>query len=253
MPRLRDIPIAIRKVGALELGKRVMRQVYEDDLLVWASALAYSWLFALFPFLIFLLTLLPYIPEAQKQQVHGTINDFLKQLPTESAATLREWVDRTIFAVLNQTHRNIMSIGLAVALWVASSGMSVTMTALDRCYDVNNGRSFLKHRAIAIAADHCHGHADAPGGDSPAHRRCGHHDRVVQEPAMDRVPTAVEMEDPDRHCAVVVGVVPADDRAECRLSLRLPGEAAVPVSHAWCGVLRPDVGCAGAGIPVLCR
>ena len=38
-------------------------QTWNDNLLVWGAALAYSWLFALFPFLIFCLSLVPLLPD----------------------------------------------------------------------------------------------------------------------------------------------------------------------------------------------
>lgn len=147
MPRLRDIPIAFRKVGARELFSRVYGQIIEDNVLVWASSLAYSWLFSVFPLLIFLLTLLPYAPAQQRQQVINSINDSVKQLPANTAKELQDWVNYA----LNEKKGGLMSIGLLVALWAASGGMSVTMTAIDRCYDIDTGRSFIKHRALAIS------------------------------------------------------------------------------------------------------
>lgn len=150
MPRLLDAPIVFRKLGMREFLKRLYNQVYKDDLFVWASALAFSWLFSLFPLLIFLLTLLPYIPEDQKQQVIASINDFLRQLPGETAATLDEWVQRTILDVLKQTRGSLMSLGLLLAIWTASGGMSATMYALDKCYDISTYRSYIRHRALAI-------------------------------------------------------------------------------------------------------
>ncbi len=145
MPRLRDVPIALRKAGPLELVQRVYDQVLEDNVLVWASALAYSWLFSVFPFLISLLTLLPYMPDRQKQQVIGSINEVVKQLPATTAADLHGWVD---FA-LNEKKGGLLSIGLLITLWAASGGMSATMTAIDRCYDIDTSRSFIRHRALA--------------------------------------------------------------------------------------------------------
>lgn len=150
MPKLRDVSVAVKKVGVVRLTKDVFDQVNEDDVLTWAAALAYSWLLAIFPFLIFLLTLLPYIPEAQKKEVLGGIDGFLKQLPAETAATIGAQVDATIKRVLTETQSGLMSIGLLLALWAASGGMAATMTAIDRCYDIETSRAFYWHRLRAI-------------------------------------------------------------------------------------------------------
>jgi membrane protein len=146
MPRLRDVPIAIRKAGVMELARRVNGQIIEDDVLVWASSMAYSWLFSVFPLLIFLLALLPYAPAEQRQTVITSINDSVKQLPANTAKELQAWVNYA----LNEKKGGLMSVGLLIALWAASGGMSVTMSAIDRCYDIDTGSSFIRHRVRAI-------------------------------------------------------------------------------------------------------
>ena len=62
MSRLKDIPHVVKHVGLWPFVKRLYHQTWDDNLLVWAAALAYSWLFALFPFLIFILSLIPLLP-----------------------------------------------------------------------------------------------------------------------------------------------------------------------------------------------
>lgn len=59
---MRDIPHVFSHIGPWTFLKRLYHQMWEDNLLVWAAALAYSWLFALFPFLIFCLSLIPLLP-----------------------------------------------------------------------------------------------------------------------------------------------------------------------------------------------
>ncbi len=150
MARVRDLPVAVRKVGPWRFLCNIYAQMCRNNVFVWASALAYSWLLAIFPFLIFLLTLLPYIPEEQKQQVLDSIERFLLQLPSETAATLRVQIDDMVGRVLRETRGGLMSFGIIMTLWVASGGMAQTMTALDRCYDVEQGRRFYVQRPLAI-------------------------------------------------------------------------------------------------------
>ena len=63
MAKLRDISHVMSHVGPWTFLKRIYLQSQEDNLLSWAAALAYSWLFALFPFLIFCLSLVPLLPD----------------------------------------------------------------------------------------------------------------------------------------------------------------------------------------------
>src|SRR5438045_9513471 len=80
MAHLSDIPVVLRTVGPWGFFKRVWQQVNEDNLVAWAAALAYSWLFAVFPFMVFLMSLLPYLPSSTKtaaeKEIHRMIDDY---------------------------------------------------------------------------------------------------------------------------------------------------------------------------------
>ena len=146
MPRFSDMPVAIRKEGFLKFALNIWNQIADDDVFTWAAALSYSWLLALFPFLLFLLTLLPLVPEQQKGQAMQSLNEVLKNLPAESGGMVRGYVED----VLRQPRGGLMSVGLLVAIWAASGGMAQTMTAIDRCYDVEKDRPFYIQRPLAV-------------------------------------------------------------------------------------------------------
>src|SRR6476660_2022257 len=74
MARLSDVPVVLRSYGLWGFSKRVWDEINEDQTLAWAAALAYSWLFAIFPFLIFLMTLLPYLPQELKGTAHHEVH-----------------------------------------------------------------------------------------------------------------------------------------------------------------------------------
>lgn len=147
MARLRDVPHVLRAIGWWGFLKRVYQQVNEDMVFTWAAALAYSWMFAIFPFFIFMLTLAPYLPYNTKETAQREINEYIdKSLPTHAAATLKDNVVR----VMSEPKGGLLSIGLLVTIWAASGGMAMTMRALDIAYDVEKGRSYLKQRSLAI-------------------------------------------------------------------------------------------------------
>src|SRR4051794_32564103 len=50
MARLQDIPLIVRRIGLVELSRRVWNEIIDDHLFLFAATLAYSWLFAIFPF-----------------------------------------------------------------------------------------------------------------------------------------------------------------------------------------------------------
>ena len=55
-----------------ELGRRLWRQIYEDELLGRCAELAYFFLFSIFPLLLFLTTLLGYLAATNPRAAGGT-------------------------------------------------------------------------------------------------------------------------------------------------------------------------------------
>lgn len=136
----------MRSYGAWAFFKRVWQQCDEDGIFVWAAALAYSWLFSVFPFLILLLSLVPYLPASAKDSAFRAVTEFITTMLGKEAHTINDNIER----VMSQPRRGWLAIGLAVSIWVASGGMAMTMSALDKCYDIKKGRPYYKQRALAI-------------------------------------------------------------------------------------------------------
>lgn len=134
-------------MGIKTLGRKLWTEIQQDAVFTWASSLAYSWIFALFPFMIFLLTLAPYMPGSAKQDVLQEIEPAIRQSVSEDVA---KQLVSNIHEVMQNTKGGLLSIGLVLALWGASGGMSMTMTAIDKAYEVKSERSFLMHRLVAI-------------------------------------------------------------------------------------------------------
>ncbi len=150
MARLSDFPRVVKSIGWYRFLKRVADETMKDNLLTWAAALAYSWLFAIFPFFIFLLTLLPYLPNYAKARARSEIHAQLRQMIPESADMIWHNINDNYLSLLYQPRGKLLYIGLGVALWAASSGVAMTMSALDRCYEVERGRPFYIQRPLAL-------------------------------------------------------------------------------------------------------
>src|SRR5205807_319871 len=103
MARVRDVATLLKSVGPLEFVRRVWHQVNDDNLFAWAAALAYSWLFALFPFLLFLLALIPYLPQQRRVQAQDAVHRSLATwLPHEASRTIRENIEGNVSNILHQ-------------------------------------------------------------------------------------------------------------------------------------------------------
>jgi membrane protein len=146
MARLQDLPRVLRTVGPWSFGKRVVKEIVDDKIVIWASALAYAWLFAVFPFFIFLLSVLPLLPEWIKGAAIQPLHQAVYVLPDRAAGTLWTSVEQ----VMSRPHNGLLSLGFIITVWAASGGMNMTIAAIDRCYDLTKDRPYYRQRLLAI-------------------------------------------------------------------------------------------------------
>jgi len=133
----------LRGLSPVGLVKESVTDFLADDMTTYASALAYQVLFSLFPFIVFLVALLGFLDLP-------TFFDWLRQqaeafLPAQAM----DQVNRVI-TELKQPQGGLLSIGVVVALWTASSGIRATMNALNVAYDVKEGRPAWKLYPLSV-------------------------------------------------------------------------------------------------------
>jgi membrane protein len=110
-----------------------------------AAALGFYLTLAIFPMLIFLLGLLPYLPihDLPKTVMEG----LFQVLPGDTATMLQD----TVQGVVARKHQGLLSLGALLTLWAASSGTYSLMQQLDTTYGVVDRRSYARARLTAIA------------------------------------------------------------------------------------------------------
>src|SRR5690242_3580015 len=136
------------KMGGLpikELGRRVYSEFDEDNVLDGAAALAYYFFFALFPMIMVSITLLGIFGG---QSLGNTLVDQITRMMPGSASTV---VHDTVKHALDTSGGGKLSLGVLLALWSATAGMTGMMSALNNVFEVRETRSLIKSRAIAIA------------------------------------------------------------------------------------------------------
>src|SRR5262245_16908148 len=107
MAQLRDLRSVVRRMGLIRFIRKLWFEIGDDNLFTWAAALAYSWLFALFPFFLVLLSLIPMLPYNWRVEARSQINLALAQLPHEAQVTLKQYVDPKLNQVLFEKPRAI--------------------------------------------------------------------------------------------------------------------------------------------------
>lgn len=140
---------SIWKLGGLKwtaLAKRVWAEMKGDDVFGDAAKLAYYFLLALFPLLIFLTSAIGLVIGSGTGMRHTLFNYLAKVMP----ASAFQLISDTMLEVSTASGAGKLSLGLLAALWAASNGMSAITQALNTAYGVEETRAWWKQRVIAV-------------------------------------------------------------------------------------------------------
>ena len=129
-----------------QLGKRVWIQVNDDELFDRSAALAYYFVFAVFPLMLFLFAMLGMVA-GPGTQIRNELMAYLGHILPGSASSL---VDQIVTQTSRASGGGKLSFGILLALWSASAGVVAMMNALNAVYEVKETRSFIKTRATAL-------------------------------------------------------------------------------------------------------
>jgi membrane protein len=129
-------------------GKRLFKEVGEDDLSGLAAELAYRLLMALFPFFIFLAALGGFVADifSIDNPADRIVNDLIGALPADAASVLREQLD----SILSSKNGALLSFGIVAAIWAASGAMNTVVKALNRTYNVKETRPFWRRYLLTV-------------------------------------------------------------------------------------------------------
>lgn len=114
----------------------------QDDVIGLSAQLAYFFLLSLFPFLIFLITLIGYLPISQ--------DDLLGLVSRYAPGDTMDLIESNLRQITEKPRGDLLSFGAIATIWSASNGVNAIIRALNRAYDVDEGRSFWLARLMAI-------------------------------------------------------------------------------------------------------
>ena len=137
------------KLGGLtwtSLGKNVWREIQKDEVFGRAAQLAYYFLLALFPLLLFLTSVIG-VAMGTQTELRASLFRYLGTVLPSSASQL---VNTTITEVSAASGGGKIAFGILAALWAASNGMGAITEALNIAYDVKESRAWWRTRLTAI-------------------------------------------------------------------------------------------------------
>lgn len=109
-----------------------------------ATSVAYGFTLALFPLILFLFTLIPYIPIPN---LDVKIMEFLHEF---IPAGIFEFAEQTIMDIVSRPQAGVLSFGFLLAIYGATNGMVSLMRSFNMINGKEESRSFFQTRATAI-------------------------------------------------------------------------------------------------------
>lgn len=121
-----------------------LKAIQKEAITMRASSLAFDYLMAIFPAILFLFTLIPYIP------IENFQDEIFKLLQEVLPYNAFEATKSTIVDILKQQRGGLLSLGFVLSLYYSTNGIIAMMTAFNHSYSSTETRSEWKKRLIAI-------------------------------------------------------------------------------------------------------
>jgi membrane protein len=128
----------IRRNLLIELWYRIE----EDDVFGLASQLAYFFLLSLFPLLIVIVTVIPYLPFSEVDML-SVIRDFA---PGDTVRL----IETNLTEIMANQNSKLLGFGILGTIWSASNGINAIVRAFNKAYDVKENRHFIIARGMAV-------------------------------------------------------------------------------------------------------
>jgi membrane protein len=131
------------KVSAYFFLQILIKNIVNNSLHIRASSVAFSLTLSLFPFLLFLITLIPHTPLE-----YGQVFSFMRDnLPKDIFSV----VQGTVNDIMLNKRTDLLSLSFIFALYAATNGMTALIISLNSVFLYAEKRGFVKQRLVALS------------------------------------------------------------------------------------------------------
>lgn len=120
-----------------------LKEIQKEALVNKASSLAYNFMLAIFPGIIFLFTLIPFLPNGFQDQLMSLIELILPHKAFDAFET-------TLTEIIKKQNGKLLSFGFIVSVYFATNGVHNLMIAFNKSSLIMETRTWLKRRLIAF-------------------------------------------------------------------------------------------------------
>lgn len=122
--------------------RQFLNGIKQADVFATAAQTSYFILLSLFPLIVFLLTLIGYLPISE--------DNFYDFLVYYTPIEITEYIHTSIAGLVGNKNSGLLSLSIVGTLWSASNGINAITKSLNRAYEVKENRSYLWAKIISL-------------------------------------------------------------------------------------------------------
>lgn len=121
---------------------QILYRIGEDSIFAIGGQLSYFLILSIFPFLIVTLNIISYTRLADV----NVVSEVLRYIPLSMQSVITGFIDD----VVESSSQGFLSIAAIATIWTASSGVTPVIRAINRAYDYDEKRSFIRLKLLSI-------------------------------------------------------------------------------------------------------
>lgn len=118
--------------------------IIQGDVSPRATSIAFSFFMALFPFALFVLNLIPYIP------ISGFQDDFMNFVKDNVPPTTFDAISKILFDILHNSHTGLLSTGVIMAIFLMSNGVNAVLSGFENSKHITDKRAYFHQYFVAL-------------------------------------------------------------------------------------------------------
>jgi len=127
------------------LAELYITGILKGDISYRAGAIAFSFFMSLFPFALFILNLIPYIP------IDGFQEDFMQFVADNVPPTTYDAISGILTDILLNSHKSLLSTGILLSILLMSNGLNAILSGFQNSMHITIKRTYFRQYGVAIA------------------------------------------------------------------------------------------------------
>jgi len=133
-------------VSLYKITKIFVKSLHDDEVSDRANGVSYNFILAIFPAIIFLFTLIPYVSILFPEITKDSIMSFLGE---EMPPSMYDVISSTVLDIVSNQRGGLLSLGFLFSIYLSTNGTMAMMRAFNACYRTAERRSAVRTRLIA--------------------------------------------------------------------------------------------------------